>query len=256
MDERRHLARFYLGAGVSEADVDAIAAATIGLTGAHFTKAGREAKRLARRAKREVCVEDIMALLPAPKRIVTGQRRMVTLQEAGHAVVGVRLGLGELRTVAVSWQAHVSQSLGFAHFEVDEAQLWNRQEYLDQTALLLGGRAAKEAVLGTAFDGAGAAQGSDLHKASDIVTRFELQFGMGQGLAYFKLNTVEDRDRIHQSNPIVASRVERHLFREMERSREIVTQFKVAVEKVAAVLVTKGGIKGDEVRRLIREASR
>ncbi|ANL33945.1 hypothetical protein [Rhizobium phaseoli] len=64
----------------------------------------------------------------------------------------------------------------------------------DHVALLLGGRAAEEVILGTAFDGAGAAEGSDLHRASDLATRLELQLGMGEGLAYFNLKSVEQRD--------------------------------------------------------------
>ncbi|MFP3545735.1 hypothetical protein SB748_19885 [Rhizobium sp. SIMBA_035] len=42
----------------------------------------------------------------------------------------------------------------------------------------------------------------------------------------------------------------------MARSREIVTRFRAAVEKIADILVEKAIIEGDEVRRIIREMSR
>lgn len=51
-------------------------------------------------------------------------------------------------------------------------------------------------------------------------------------------------------------RVERLLNREMERSREMVTRFRGAVERIADILVKKALIEGDEVRRIIRETSR
>lgn len=254
-DERKHLSRLYFGDHLSASEVEALATATAGFTGANFEKTARDARRVARRAGRTLTAEDVLALLPPPKRITGGERRMIALHEAGHAVVGVRLGFGRLSTVAVPWEAHAS-TLGFAHFEFDENRLMDRQEYLDQIALTLAGRAAEEVILGTAFEGAGAAEGADLHKASDLATRLEIQLGMGDGLAYWNLKSTEQRDRVRQNNPVVASRVERLLTREMERSREIITRFRPAVEKIADVLVEKAIIEGDEVRRIICEASR
>lgn len=180
---------------------------------------------------------------------------MIAIHEAGHAVVGVRLGGGNLKAVAVPWEAYLSP-LGLAHFEIEEDHLMDRQEYLDQIAMILGGRAAEEIILHTAFENAGAAEGADLHKASDLATRMELQLGMGEGLAYSNLKSTQQRDHARQNDPVVAARVERLLAKEMERSREIVTRFRVAVEKVADVLIQKALIEGDEVRRIVQEASR
>lgn len=253
--ERKHLARQYFGTQISDDKLDALAAATAGFTGAHFEKAGREARRRARRTGQAVAIEDVMAALPAPKRIVGGERRMIAIHEAGHAVVGVRLGVGNLKAVAVPWEAYLSP-LGLAHFEIEEDHLMDRQEYLDQIAMILGGRAAEEIILHTAFEGAGAAEGADLHKASDLATRMELQLGMGEGLAYSNLKSTQKRDHARQNDPVVAARVERLLAKEMERSREIVTRFRVAVERVADVLIQKARVEGDEVRRIVQEASR
>ncbi|MGO7910627.1 AAA family ATPase [Rhizobium ruizarguesonis] len=255
-EERKHLARTYFGDQLSEGNVEAIAAATAGFAGAHFEKTGREARRAARRKGRPVSIEDVLAVLPAPKRIAGGERHMVALHEAGHAVVGVRLGVGDLKTVAVPWEVHPSQPLGIAHFHLDEDILWDRQGYLDHIAMTLAGRAAEEEVLGTAFDGAGAAEGADLHRASDVATMMEIQLGMGDGLSYFNLNSIQQRDRVRQNNPAVAARVERVLRQEMARSREIIGRFRMAVERIADILVEKAIIEGDEVRRIIRETSR
>ncbi|MBB3947662.1 SpoVK/Ycf46/Vps4 family AAA+-type ATPase [Rhizobium skierniewicense] len=255
-EERKHLSRTYFGTQLSDREVDAIAAATVGLTGAHFQTVGRDAKRLARAEGRAVSYADVMSALPPARKITGGERRTIAIHEAGHAVVGVRLGVGLLDTVAVPWEAHAGQPLGFAHFEIEEDQLRERQGCLDQIALLLAGRAAEEVILGTAFDGAGDAEGCDLHMASDLATRMEVQLGMGEGLGYFNLKSVEQRDRFRRNNPDVAARIERGLSREMERSREIVTRFRDAIERIADVLVEKAIIEGDEVRAIIRETSR
>lgn len=161
-----------------------------------------------------------------------------------------------MNTVAVPWETHAGQPLGFAHFEVEESQLRERQGCLDRIAVLLAGRAAEEVVIGSAFDGAGDAEGCDLHKASDLATRMEVQLGMGEGLGYFNLTSIEQRDRFRRNNPGVAARVERVLVREMERSREIITRFRSAIELIADVLVEKAIIEGDQVRTIVRETSR
>jgi len=230
IEERKHLSRTYFGTQLTDHEADAISAATAGLTGAHFEKVSREARRAARQAGRQVSFDDVMSALPPSRKSVSGERRAIAIHEAGHAVVGVRLGVGLLSTVAVPWEAHVGQPMGFAHFEFEEDPIVDRQGCLDHIALLLGGRAAEEVVLNTAFEGAGAAEGADLHKASNLATRMELQLGMGEGLAYFNLKSVDQRDRVRQNNPVVAARVERLLAREMERSRQIVTRFRAAVE--------------------------
>ncbi|NEH54815.1 AAA family ATPase [Rhizobium leguminosarum] len=116
-EERKLLSRIYFGHDLSDGDVEAIAAATVGFAGAHFERAGREARRAARRAGRPVSIEDVMVILLAPKSISGGGRRMVAVHEAGHAVVGIRLGVGHLNTVTESWEAYASQPLGFAHFQ-------------------------------------------------------------------------------------------------------------------------------------------
>ena len=252
-EERKHLARSYFGAHLADAELNSIAAATFGLTGAHFQTVGRHAKRLARAEGRAVLLADVMSALPPARKITGGERRTIAIHEAGHAVVGVRLGVGVLNTVAVPWETHAGQPLGFAHFGMEEGQLGERQGSLDRIALLLAGRAAEEVVIGTAFDGAGDAEGCDLHKASDLATRMEVQLGMGEGLGYFNLTSVEQRDRFRRSNPDVAARVERVLVREMERSREIVTRFRSAIERIADALVEKAAIEGEEVRAIIRE---
>jgi ATP-dependent Zn protease len=253
LDDRRELARLYCGGALTENDLDRVAAATTGFTGADFERVGRDARRSARRAGRAATIEDVFGSLPPARRIVGGERRMVAIHEAAHAVVGHRLGVGHLQTVAVPWEVREPQSLGYAFFEMDEHQLWERQGLLDRIAMTLAGRAAEEEIIGTAFDGAGAAEGADLHVASDVATMIEVRLGMGEGLAFYNLQTVEERDRVRQNNPQVAARVERLLHQEMDRSRAIVRDFRHAIEKIADVLVRQAVVEGEEVRRILRE---
>ncbi|MDO1583605.1 AAA family ATPase [Rhizobium oryzicola] len=250
---RRDLARRYFGETLSDGDLDCIAATTTGFTGADFERAGRDARRAARRTNGTVSIAEALAGLPKPRMIVGSERRMVAIHEAGHAVVGHCLGVAHLQTVAVPYEVREPQPLGYAFFEMDEHKLWDRQGLLNRIALTLAGRAAEEEILGTAFEGAGAAEGADLHVASDIATMIEVRLGMGEGLSFFNLDSVEERDRVRQNNHVVAARVERLLRQEMDRSRAIVREFRRAIEMIADVLVNEAVIDGEGVRRILRE---
>ncbi|MGO8265245.1 AAA family ATPase [Rhizobium ruizarguesonis] len=253
--ERRELARAYFGDDLTGHDLDRIAAATTGFTGADFAKAGREARRATRRRGTAIAIGDVLDALPKPIRIVGDGRRVVAFHEAGHAVVGVHLGVGVLRTVAVPWEIRSAQPAGFAHFELADEFVLSRETLRARIAMTLGGRAAEEELLESAYDGAGAGEGADLHKASDLATIYEIQFGMGGSLSYFNQQSLEQRDRIRQNNFAVANRVERILQREMDRSREIIGRFREAVEKIADLLVEKAVVDGDEVVRILQEVS-
>src|SRR5690606_26320006 len=61
-------------------------AATNGFSGADLAKVARDAKRIARRAKRDVAVADIMKSLPEMVVISGELRRALAVHEAGHTV--------------------------------------------------------------------------------------------------------------------------------------------------------------------------
>lgn len=250
-EARRQLARTYFGGHLSEEELSAISVATSGFSGADFARYGRDARREARRGGTTPTGEAILRSLPQGLPIEGARRRVVSVHEAGHAVVGVHLELGTLEVVAVPWEVRGAQPAGFAHFEIKDCVERDRKSYLDQVAMMLGGRAAEEEILGTAYKGAGGEEGSDLHAATDLVTYLEIQLGMGEGISYLDAKSPADRDRIRRSNPTIASRVECALAREMRRSREIVRRYRSAVEAVAEALEKRGQVAGEEVARLL-----
>ena len=254
---RKQLARSYFRSDLTEEDLNKIAFATAGFSGAAFEKAGREVRRVARKAGDAVTLDMVLRVLPPSLTIEGERRRAIAVHESGHAVVGVHLAVGILEKVAVSWEVRNGQPSGFAYFRLPDEREHHRQSYLDKIAMLLGGRAAEEEILGTAYEGAGGSEGSDLHVASDLATMMEIQFGMGEGLSYLNVTSIERRDRIRRENPEVAARVERVLVREMERSREIVRRHRTALEAVAAALERNGVVEGKEVfEHLSGEVSR
>jgi cell division protease FtsH len=80
--ERKHLARTYFGTALSENDVERIALATSGFSGAAFEQAGRQVRREARRAQTDINIEIVMRNLPAAIPITGPQRATIAIHEA------------------------------------------------------------------------------------------------------------------------------------------------------------------------------
>jgi len=247
MDERKHLARMYFGRDLAASDIEAIAAATAGFTGAQFEQAGRQARRNARLSGRAVDLESAMTGLPAARVLDGPSRRAVAVHEAGHAVVGVRLGVGDLTAVVVPRETRAAQPSGYAQFTYPDNAEANRSNFNDRIALYLAGRAAEEELLGTAYEGAGGVEGSDLHSATDIATAMEIAYGMGQSLVFFGAMTPKERTRVLLNNEDIAERVEKLLAREMSRSRDIVRTHRQIIEEVANILDEQGYLPGKAV---------
>ncbi|WP_170115778.1 AAA family ATPase [Mycoplana dimorpha] len=78
-------------------ELEGLKAWTAGMSGADLAKAARDARRLARRAKRPLNLDDVRAVLPAPIDITPEHRRALAIHEVGHTVVGLALGHGIYR---------------------------------------------------------------------------------------------------------------------------------------------------------------
>ncbi|UIL32134.1 hypothetical protein LZK75_36855 (plasmid) [Rhizobium leguminosarum] len=74
------------------------------MSGADLARMVRDAKKRARREDRHITLADLISQLPPVIRIEGEYRHAVAVHEAGHAVVGNALGLGQFVGVAVVHQ--------------------------------------------------------------------------------------------------------------------------------------------------------
>jgi len=251
VETRRSLCRRYIRCDMPDGDIEEIVQATTGFSGADFERIGRDVRRRARVTRTEITVEMALSVLPPALKIEGERRRTVAVHEAGHAVVGVKVGVGRLKSVVVARDVRaMGAAAGFVHFVLDENVERNRQDFLDQIAMLLGGRLAEEVILGSAFEGAGG-EGSDFQKATDLATLMEVQFGMGEALGYFKASSSADLDAIRRQIPAVRERVEKVLLRQWKRARAIVEQHVDAVKLVASHLDAEGQLSGAKVEQML-----
>ncbi|PYE42630.1 peptidase M41-like protein [Rhizobium sp. PP-F2F-G20b] len=252
-DERIGMLRTFVGAALRKSAIGKIAELTEGFTGADLARLVRVARRSARKRGKSVSARDFLSELSVPIPIEGAHRRVICIHEAGHAIVGSILKVGYLEAVVVAstYNPAVSGPRGTTKFLRVGGGFMSRQCYLDQIAMLLGGMAAEEIVLGNVSNGSGGGQGSDLQSAADLSTLMQTQFGMGEALGHIAASTSEDLDMLRRSNPIVLGRVERLLAEQMARAKAILHGNRVALEQIASEADVRGRISGSRVNELI-----
>lgn len=175
-----HVHRVKLAADVN---LDAVAALTPGFSGADLANLINEAALLATRRRAEAvtmddftgAVERIVAGLEKKNRLLNPhERRVVAYHELGHAFVAMSIkGSDPVHKVSI-----IPRGVGALGYTIqrptDDRYLMSRAELENRMAVLLGGRAAEQAV----FDEISTGSADDLAKATDIARSMVTRYGM------------------------------------------------------------------------------
>jgi cell division protease FtsH len=175
-------------------DFDALAAATVGFSGAELHNLVNEAALLAaRKNKKKVEPEDfdqgrdkIIMGLEREDFMNEDERLGIAYHEAGHALVAKLLpGSDPIKKVTIIPRG---QALG-ATEQVPEEDRHNitRNYLLDRIAVMLGGRAAEKVVYNETTTGAG----DDLKRATQLIRRMVCQWGMSEKIGPVVINMGE-----------------------------------------------------------------
>ncbi|HUI93554.1 MAG TPA: ATP-dependent zinc metalloprotease FtsH [Chitinivibrionales bacterium] len=166
-------------------DLDAVARATAGLSGADLANIVNEAALFAVRNGRaavtqmdfEEAIEKSMAGLQKKSRLVNKQEReIVAYHETGHAVTAA-LTPGSDPVQKITIVPRGVAALGYTmQTPTEDRYLLTRDELISKIDVLLGGRAAEQLVFGRVSTGAA----NDLVKATDIARRMITEFGMSE----------------------------------------------------------------------------
>lgn len=226
-----------------DADLTAIAAQAVGMSGADVAGLVRAARAKARRAGRPLSVEDLSATLaeirpPMPEAV----RWQVAVHEAGHAVVGAATGVATPRVLALQGDGGVTHA--------ERRVIHQRRSELEAAlALDMAGRAAEHLVFGEASAGAGGASDSDLARATTMAIAMEAAWGLGDRLTWCgDPETIAPRLRL---DPPLAARVEDHLRRAEDRALRILEAQRPVLEAIAAALRDKSMLTGPALEELI-----
>jgi len=252
----------------SDVDLHVVALRTPGFVGADLANITNEAAIQAiRHHREEITMEDFEAAIdrviagPEKKHRALGEqeKRRVAWHETGHTIVAKTVPTAE-PVHKVSIIPRGIGALGFTlQLPVEEKFLSTKEELKDQIAILLGGRAAEESVLGSISSGAS----NDLEKATEIarsmITRLgmseklgpptwgkrqELQFLQGQGVT-------EERNYSEETAREIDAEVKDLVEQGHDRALEIIKQRRAAVDAIAKQLLQKEVISGEEVDEII-----
>jgi ATP-dependent Zn proteases len=223
-----------------------LALAAQGMTGADIERLVRDARGIARRAKRKLRYADIIAQLNRDAGTLPADLRWrVSVHEAGHALafhitgaaelISLTTGRGSGGATAVRWPATPSQTEAGA---------------MDIIACYLAGRAAEIMMFGTALIGNGGGEMSDLAIATTNAVRLETVFGCSADapLLYMPSDRPSHDLRFDRD---LADRVNKRLESALAMATNTVTQHREQLLALASVLDRRRFLDGEEARRLL-----
>jgi cell division protease FtsH len=268
-DRRAILAVHALGKPLAPSvDLDVVARATPGFSGADLANLINEAAIFAVRGHRQIIEPGDFA--EARDRILLGRRdssnallpdekRSVSVHEAGHALVAVLSQHSD--PVAKVTILPAGQALGVTEqLPVDERHLYSESYLKDSLAIRMGGRAAEQIVLGQTSTGAA----SDLAGATELATRMVREYGMSPALgpvgfatgepAYLGGQELTSRPYAEATQRVIDEEVGKLLQDAEHRAITLLIDHREALDRLTELLLERETIDGSDVERLVRSS--
>ena len=247
-------------------DLDAIALATSGAVGADLANMINEAAINAVQKGREfVCQQD---LFEAVEQVLVGkekkdrimskeERKIVSYHEVGHALLSA-LQKNSEPVQKITIVPRTMGALGYVMQVPEEEKYLNtKAELHDMLVGYLGGRAAEELVFDTVTTGAA----NDIEKATNIAKNMVTRFGMSDKFGLMGLATIENEylgggSRMNCSD-VTAADVDTEVMRILkecyEEAKQLLSENRALMDKLAAHLIEKETITGKEFMKIFRE---
>jgi cell division protease FtsH len=247
-------------------DLEVIARRTPGFTGADLENVINEAALLAaRRSKRGIEMsevdEAIDRVIAGPERrskiISDKEKKVIAYHEGGHALVAYLLPNADpVHKITIIPRG---RSLGYTMtLPMEDKFLVTREEFIDELAMLLGGRVSEEIVFGDITTGAQ----NDLERATGIARQMVTEFGMSDLLGPLTLGVKQHevflgRDLSAQQDysPQIAfeidSEIRRFIDEAHDEALEILTAHRMHLDRLAEVLIERETIDKDALVELL-----
>ncbi len=252
-----------------DVDLSIIARRTPGFSGADLANVINEGALLAaRRGKEAVELNDLEESL---ERVVAGpqrksrimsdaEKKVVAYHESGHVVVAKLLS----NTDPVHKVSIVSrgQALGYTlQLPKEDKHLTSRSEISNRLAVLLGGRCAEE----MAFDEVTTGAADDLAKASSFAIKMVTEFGMSEKIGPLSLKEPDreiflGRDLSQGASysqntaELIDGEVKRIILAAQAMAREILTTHRKKLDDLAAKLIDREVLSGEEIDAIFQGA--
>jgi cell division protease FtsH len=245
-----------------DVDLDAVARATPGFSGADLANLINEAAIVAVRAGRatitaadfsEARDRILLGRREATNALLPDEKRAVAVHESGHALVAaLSPNADPVERVTI---LPAGPSLGVTEqLPVDERHLYSESYLKDSLAVRLAGRAAELLVLGEASSGAA----SDLAGATELAERMVREYGMSARLGpvgfatgspmYLGTEEVRSRAYADETQKVIDEEVA-NLLRQAERAATaLLADHRAALDRLAEDLVAHETLDGAAVQ--------
>ena len=254
----------------SEVSLEAIARRTPGFSGADLANLLNEAAILTARRHKEAVT--MLEVNDAVDRIVAGMegiplvdskaKKLTAYHEIGHAIVATMTPSHDpVEKVTIIPRGGAG---GLTWFTPDEEMgLETKSKILAKITSALGGRAAEEIVFGNDEITQGA--GQDIQVLTSLARKMVTKFGMsdlgplaleGQEQPVFLGSDSSNRNKYSEE---VASQIDIRIrniaFECYEKAKNIISENRLAVDRIVDILIDKETIEGEEFRELLAKFS-
>ena len=248
-----------------DVDIEVIARSTPGFSGADLANLVNEAAlNAARMNHKVVAMEDfetskdkvLMGVARKSLIISEQEKRVTAFHEAGHALVAAMVpGADPLHKVTIiprGMALGVTQQL-----PVDDRHTYPRTYLEGQLAIMMGGRLAEELFLDTVTTGAG----NDIEQATELARKMVCQFGMSplgpltfgrqEEQIFLGREISQHRDYSEETAEAIDAQVRKFVMDGYERAKQILTEHKDALTRIAEALLERESLDATEVQMLI-----
>jgi cell division protease FtsH len=247
-------------------DLDELAAATPGFTGADLANLVNEAALLAARhgVKRigtEQLEEGVMRVIAGPEKktrlMSEDERRITAYHELGHALVGHFLEHNDpVHKISIVGRG---QALGYTiSLPREDRYLTTKASLMANLAMTLGGRAAEELV----FDEVTTGAASDLEKVTQTAKQMIMRFGMSAKLGPRVLGRDHEQPFLGRDagaasdySPELAHEIDDEIGRLIDEAHAAATrvlhEHSNELHRLAGILVDRETIGGEQFERLL-----
>ncbi|MBR0253008.1 MAG: cell division protein FtsH, partial [Synergistaceae bacterium] len=252
-----------------DVNVGILARRTPGLVGADLANLINEAALLAARHDKEKIdmsdleegIERVMAGPERKSRLINDhEKKIIAYHETGHAIVAKILpGSDPVHKISIIPRGHAA--LGYTlQLPEEDRFLMSKSELMNRISVLLSGRVSEEIVFGDITSGAA----NDLERATQTARQMVTQLGMSETIGLVKLGNKreeiflgrdisEDRNYSEEIAYVIDKEVKAIIDSCYERAKEILTEHRDLMDKIANALLEHEIIDAEEFERLMNE---
>ena len=247
-----------------DVNLEKIAQATAGCVGADLANLVNEAAlRAVRKGRRAVNQDDLLVsfelvIAGSEKKgtvITEVEKRVIAYHEVDHALVAARQKNAQ-PVSKITIVPHTQGALGYTlHLPEEEKFLMSREDILTEIRTLLAGRSSEEVVCNTMTSGAA----NDIERATEMARNLVARFGMCDEFDMMALGSVQSQYldggysmTCAQETYAAADRETIKILRQChEEAKQILRENRELLDKIAAYLLKKETITGQEMMAII-----